>query len=106
MNTYLCKLIPPRKSFIADMTAEERAVMGAHMEYWAPLLANGTAVAMGPVADSEGSWGLGIVRAADEAALRALTANDPAITSNAGFSYHTSLMPMGAKLGATAAAKA
>jgi hypothetical protein len=30
LNRYLCKLLPPRKSFIADMTFEEGALMQAH----------------------------------------------------------------------------
>jgi uncharacterized protein YciI len=99
MNTYLCQLMPPRKSFIADTTAEEYALMEAHMRYWAPHLASGTMLAMGPVADSQGSWGLGVVRVANEAALRALTDPDPVIAANKGFSYRVSLMPRGMVLG-------
>ena len=103
MNIYLCKLLPPRASFIADMTAEEFALMQAHMQYWAPHLASGTMVAMGPVADSEGSWGLGIVRTEDDASLKALTDTDPVVTANKGFSYHISPMPRGVVLGKPAA---
>ena len=100
MNTYLCKLLPPRKTFIADMTADEMAVMQAHSAYWAPRLADGTAVAMGPVVEAAGAgWGLGIFRAADEASLRALTGNDPAILSGKGFSYEICVMPRGVTLG-------
>ena len=33
------------------------------------------------------AWGLGILECADEAAARALTANDPVVKSNQGFHY-------------------
>ena len=99
MNTYLCRLMPPRPSFIADMTAQEFELMQAHMNYWAPRLAQGVMLAMGPVADGDGSWGLGIIRAEDDAALRALTDADPVIQAGAGFSYKVSAMPRGVMLG-------
>lgn len=82
---FLCRLIPPRATFMADITEDERAVMAAHATYWQKLLAEGTALAFGPVADPTGGWGLGIVRAPDEAALAQLTSADPAITSGRGF---------------------
>jgi hypothetical protein len=55
---YVYRLIPPRPSFHEDMSAEERAIMGRHAEYWARLVEGGEVVAYGPVVDSGGSWGL------------------------------------------------
>ena len=104
MNTYLLKLLPPRASFISDMTGEELALMQAHMQYWAPHLASGVMIAMGPVADNQGSWGLGIVNSRDNASLKTLTDSDPVIAANKGFSYHISIMPRGVVLGKAAAA--
>jgi len=75
------KLIPPRPTFAADMSAAERAVMQAHVGYWRGLLAEGRVVAFGPVLDPAGAWGLGVVEAATEADARALGADDPAVTS-------------------------
>ena len=37
---YVCRLIPPRPSFVQDMTAEEAGVMQAHVAYWTDLLRN------------------------------------------------------------------
>jgi len=86
---YLCRLLPPRPSFPFDMSADERAVMQTHVAYWTQKLAEGVAIVFGPVADPAGPWGLGVIRVADEAALAAMTANDPALTSGLGFSYQT-----------------
>jgi uncharacterized protein YciI len=38
-------------------------------------------VVFGPVLDSTGSWGLGVVQAEDEEEIRAFAASDPAVTS-------------------------
>ncbi len=54
---YLYKLIPPRPSFFADQTDDERAIMARHVEYWAGNLAEGKAVALGPGLDPGGVWG-------------------------------------------------
>jgi hypothetical protein len=39
------------------------------------------------VLDPAGAWGMGLVRAKDADAARALTAADPTILSNRGFRY-------------------
>ena len=41
-------------------------------------------VIFGPVLDSTGSWGLGVVEADDEDELRAFAADDPVATSGTG----------------------
>ena len=57
------------------MTAEEQSAMAGHMEYWQQLLRDGKVVVYGPVADPEGMWGLGVLRAADRAeVLRSVSA--------------------------------
>ena len=56
--------------------------MGRHAAYWQPYLDSGQMVIFGPVLDATGSWGLGVVEADDEEALRAFAAGDPAV--NAG----------------------
>jgi uncharacterized protein len=71
----------PRPTFAQDMTQEEREVMGRHAAYWQPLLDSGQMVIFGPVLDSTGSWGLGVVEAEDEDELRAFAAGDPAVTT-------------------------
>ncbi len=75
---FLVRLIAPRPSFLQDITPEERAVMGEHGAYWRRRLDAGEVIVFGPVADPKGAWGLGVVRAADEAGVRAFEAEDPA----------------------------
>jgi uncharacterized protein YndB with AHSA1/START domain len=82
---FFCRLLPPRPSFAMDMSAEEAEVMKSHALYWRGLLARGTAVVFGPVADPQGAWGMGVLRAADEAEVKRLQAEDPAILSRRGF---------------------
>lgn len=89
---FLLRLIAPRATFAMDMNADERAVMESHGKYLAGKLAEGTVIAFGPVMDPAGAWGMGLVRAKDEAAVRAITASDPVIVSNRGFRYE--LLPI------------
>ena len=66
--------------------------MTDHVAYWVNRLHEGTAIVFGPVADPKGAWGMGVVRVADEAAVRMLEASDPAIRSKRGFRYE--VLPM------------
>jgi uncharacterized protein YciI len=79
--------------FMADMTADELLVMRAHREYWTPRVETGVVLAMGPVVDPAGGYGVAIIEAASEAALESMLASDPAILSNRGFAYEKFFMP-------------
>ena len=92
MPHYFCKLIPPRPAFIADMTADELVLMRAHREYWTPRVEKGVVVAMGPVADPAGGYGVAIMEAASTAALDAMQGADPVIAAGRGFAYESLLM--------------
>jgi len=81
MATFIFRLKAPRPNFALDMTDDEREIMGRHAAYWQPLVDSGDMVVFGPVLDSSGSWGLGVVEADDEDKLRAFAAGDPAVTS-------------------------
>jgi uncharacterized protein YciI len=81
-NHYVYKLIPPRPSFAADMSELEHAVMGDHAAYWTRLFEDGAVVVFGVVMEQAGAWGLAVVEAEDEDEVRALAADDPAVTSN------------------------
>lgn len=91
-RVFLCRLLPPRPTFMQDMTPDERAIMQAHGRYWQGKLVEDIAIAFGPVADPSGGWGLGIVEVRDEAELKALQEADPAIESGRGFRYES--LPM------------
>ena len=81
MGTFVFRLIAPRPNFALDMTDEERDVMERHAAHWQALVDSGRMVIFGPVLDTTGSWGLGVVEADDEDELRAFAAEDPAVTS-------------------------
>lgn len=81
MPTFVFRLEAPRPTFALDMTDEEREIMGRHAAHWRPLVDNGQMVVFGPVLDGTGSWGLGVVEAADEEELRAFAAKDPVVTT-------------------------
>jgi YCII-related domain len=93
MPHYLCKLKPPRPTFLTDMTPEEAIVMRGHREYWMPRVELGSVIAMGPVADPGGAYGVAIIETPSLAALEAMQAADPAIMTDTGFAYENFLMP-------------
>jgi len=93
MLYFLCRLTPPRKTFLADMATDERELMRAHQAYWRPFVDAGTVIATGPVADPAGAWGVAILEANSLEWVRALQAGDPVIAANCGFHYETYPMP-------------
>ena len=74
------------------MSEDERAVMDAHFGYWGELLARGQMIAIGPVADPNGPYGIGIVLAADLAEAEVIRDGDPAMRS--AFAFRTEIAPM------------
>jgi uncharacterized protein len=76
---YACELIPPRPSFMEDMSDEERHVLGRHTAYWNSAIERGRAVLYGPVFGPKGAWGLGVFRADGIKEARAFVASDPAV---------------------------
>ncbi len=89
---FFCRLIPPRPTFALDMSDDEKAFMREHAAYWRAQLEAGRVIVFGPVGDPGGPWGLGVVRAKDEAGVRDLEANDPAVRAGRGFRYE--VLPM------------
>jgi uncharacterized protein len=84
MSTYVFRLKAPRPTFALDMSDEERVIMARHADHWRPLVESGQMVIFGPVLDSGGTWGLGVVEADDEEELRAFAAQDPVVTTGTG----------------------
>lgn len=58
MPYFLCKLIPPRRTFQTDMSEAERRLKRHHSEYWSGLLNRGTVLLFGPVNDPAGPYGI------------------------------------------------
>lgn len=93
---HICfKLLPPRPTFVMDMTEAERALMGEHVAYWNGLMDAGPvrAMAMGVALDPQAPFGIGIFALDDDADPGALAAADPTIRSGAGFRYEILAMP-------------
>src|SRR5215813_5238053 len=90
---YLCRLLPPRPTFATEMTAAEAKAMAEHVAYWTDLLSKGKVIAVGPVMDPKGTWGVAIVTLRDAAELHELQANDPAIKASIGMRYESYEMP-------------
>jgi len=93
MAIYLYRLIPPRPTFPAGMTAEEGAAMQQHFGYWGEQMGRGTVRVVGPVADPKGTYGIAVLDVADEAAARALCAADPVLQPGLGFAFELFEMP-------------
>lgn len=89
---FVNRLLSPRPTFPMDMTEAERQLMEVHVQYWTRHMAEGRVLVFGPVLDPKGVWGLGVVKARDEAEVQAMLAGDPVIVADVGFSYET--LPM------------
>ncbi|MFP5320141.1 MAG: YciI family protein [Acidimicrobiia bacterium] len=79
MNHFAYRLVPPRPSFAADMSEDEQATMGEHARYWTDRFDRGDVVVFGVVLEPARAWGLAVVEADDEEAVRALASDDPAV---------------------------
>ncbi|MGA8877040.1 MAG: YciI family protein [Candidatus Korobacteraceae bacterium] len=78
---YYFKLIPPRATFPADITKEERDLMDKHKAYCQQQFEQGNLLVYGPVMAPEGAFGLAILEVADEAEARQFGENDPSISA-------------------------
>jgi uncharacterized protein YciI len=85
MPHFFLKLIAPRPTFAMDLNDQEKAMMQEHFLYWKGRQDKGEVVVFGPVLDSKGPYGMGVIEAADEAGARAFADGDPAMKSNTGF---------------------
>jgi uncharacterized protein YciI len=79
VKTWFIHLIPPRATFMTDMTAAESALMQQHVEYWKQEYAKGVLVFGGPVFDAHGAYGVIVLRAANEDEARAIASADPTV---------------------------
>jgi uncharacterized protein YciI len=92
MPHFFCKLIGPRPTFPADMTADERMSMQRHAEYWKSHMNKGAVHVYGPVMDPKGAFGMGVIEAADMNAAQQFAAADPVMKEKIGFTIEISPM--------------
>lgn len=90
MPHFLLRLIPPRASFLVDMTEEERVLLGEHAAFLSGEMAAGRVLAFGPVADPKGPYGFALVEAPSTASAELMTVADPVIRAARGFAYEIS----------------
>jgi hypothetical protein len=79
---FVLKLNPSRPTFAQDMTDAERAIMMQHVAYWTDLMNKGIAIVFGPVLDTKGTFGIGIIAVDTEDQVNLITTNDPAAKLN------------------------
>lgn len=80
MHFYM-RLIPPRATFVMDMTEDERRLMEAHAEYLKGFFDQGKILAYGPVLDRAAPFGIALFDVAAEADARAIMDADPTIVA-------------------------
>ena len=93
MKYFFYKLIGPRPTFPGDMTPAEAKLMNEHVAYWAGQMKQGRVVALGPVADPKGTFGMGVIRLEDGIDPKTLCAGDPVVAAKAGFTFEVHPMP-------------
>jgi len=92
---FFCKLLPPRPSFLQDMTEDEGRLMQEHAEYWREWLARGNVIAFGVVGDPSGVYGAGMVEFESLEEVETFTEGDPTIRAQGGFRFEIHPMPFG-----------
>lgn len=75
---FYLKLNPPRPTFMMDMSDDEKAIMQSHVAYWTTLMNDAVAIVFGPVMDTKGVYGVGVVSVDNEDHLKQIIAADPA----------------------------
>jgi uncharacterized protein len=79
-QNFYVKLIPPRPTFPADMSPEERAIMNRHVEYTTGLFAEGKVLIFGPVLDASYPFGMAVFEVENEAEVVQLLNGDPSVS--------------------------
>jgi uncharacterized protein YciI len=78
-KTWFVRLIPPRSTFLKDITPAEQKLMDQHFVYWKSEFDKGVLLFGGPVLDSRGVYGVLVIQAADEAEATSIAAADPSV---------------------------
>jgi uncharacterized protein YciI len=76
---YFFKLIPPRPTFMKDMSDEERRLMDEHGRYFQEHFEAGRILLYGPVMATGGAFGLAILEVDGEEEARRFGEGDPSV---------------------------
>jgi uncharacterized protein YciI len=93
MAYFHLRLVAPRSTFPFDITESERAAMAKHADFWRGKAKDRVAIAVGPVFDPEGAFGMGVVECENLDAAQAIAKDDPVVKAQLGFRYVVSPIP-------------
>jgi uncharacterized protein YciI len=81
MAQWIYRILPTRQEMVAQATDEETAVIAEHFGYLQALKSAGILILAGRTQVDEGTWGITIFEAPDEASARAVMQTDPAVAA-------------------------
>ncbi len=81
MQTFFVRIHPSRSNFLSTMSESERDAMVRHAHYWREELAKHRLIIAGPVPVEPGTFGVLILRAADEKQAERMVQQDPSVAA-------------------------
>lgn len=81
MAQWIYRIEPTRPGMVVSATDEETAVVAEHLGYLQALKAAGILILAGRTQVDEGTFGITIFEAPDEASARAVMQTDPAVSA-------------------------
>ncbi|MEV5071420.1 hypothetical protein MRBLMI12_003051 [Microbacterium sp. LMI12-1-1.1] len=81
MAQWLYRIAPSRPAMVSDPTADEQRIVGDHFAYLVALRDRGVLILAGRTQEAEGTFGITIFEADDEAAAREIMHADPAVAA-------------------------
>ncbi|WP_109211142.1 MULTISPECIES: YciI family protein [Microbacterium] len=79
MAQWLYRIVPTRADMVVDATQEEQRIVGEHFAYLVSLRDRGALILAGRTQESDGTFGITIFDADDEASARAIMDADPGV---------------------------
>jgi len=81
MAQWIYRIVPTRPEMASGATDEEKAVVAEHFDYLQALKGAGILIRAGRTQEDQGTWGITIFEAPDEASARAVMQTDPAVAA-------------------------
>jgi uncharacterized protein len=80
MAQWLYRIVPSRPAMVSDPTPDEQRIVGDHFAYLVALRDRGILILAGRTQEAEGTFGITIFEADDEAAAREVMHADPGVS--------------------------